>query len=386
MNASRDSANLDLLRSLAVGGVLADHILENHAYLTETSFHPWDWYLGRCGVLMFFVHTSLVLMMSLERSKTKVDRLTLQTFVAPFYLRRIFRIYPLSLLCVAIVLGFQIPPNARTPEFEPVGTVAIASNILLTQNLTYSPSLLAPMWSLPLEVQMYALLPFVFLFVGSGNSVKRAVLAWGVAIGVGLAQPHVSGRLSVAQFGPCFLAGVLAYVVSKSRKPLLPSWLWPLSAAALVGVYVLAEDFDRATIHSSTNAWLFCLLLGLVLPRFAEQTHQIVVVCSQFVAKYSYGIYLFHTLCLWIVFRKLQLPASAGAWVLFGLFLVILSAGAYRIVENPMIVLGGKLAAQLASAQIPQPAEISLSPETNERGRHSSGAVVFAEAAPSPTD
>lgn len=361
MNAFRDSANLDLLRSLAVAGVLTDHVLETYASSIGTSFHPWDWYLGRCGVLMFFVHTALVLMMSLERAKTKVDRLTLQTFVAPFYLRRIFRIYPLSLVCVAIMLAFQIPPNARTAEFEPPDSVTVASNVLLTQNLTYSPSLLAPMWSLPLEVQMYAFLPLIFLFLASGNSVRRATIVWGCSIAVAFLQPHVSGRFNIAQFGPCFLAGVLAYALSKPRKPLLPSWLWPLTVIALVAVYLFAEDFDRATMHSPMNAWLFCLCLGFVLPRFAEQTQRAVVVSSQYVARYSYGIYLFHTLCLWVVFRKLAMPNSALAWVLFGMLLATFSVVAYRVIESPLITIGGKLSAQLACLEPPgrAPAPIS---------------------------
>ena len=47
------------------------------------------------GVLMFFVHTSMVLMLSLERT-----RLSGRALFGAFYLRRAFRLYPFSMACV----------------------------------------------------------------------------------------------------------------------------------------------------------------------------------------------------------------------------------------------------------------------------------------------
>jgi peptidoglycan/LPS O-acetylase OafA/YrhL len=56
-------------------------------------------YLGVTGVMVFFVHTTLVLMWSLERKPNTLD----------FYIRRVFRIYPLALLAIAIVMIFHAP-------------------------------------------------------------------------------------------------------------------------------------------------------------------------------------------------------------------------------------------------------------------------------------
>jgi peptidoglycan/LPS O-acetylase OafA/YrhL len=80
-----ESANLDLLRSVAVLLVLVSHIpvALGHA--------DGRWGVvtlaGRYGVLMFFIHTSLVLMMSLERSERQGPAL-----IRRFYIRRAFRI------------------------------------------------------------------------------------------------------------------------------------------------------------------------------------------------------------------------------------------------------------------------------------------------------
>jgi peptidoglycan/LPS O-acetylase OafA/YrhL len=60
---SKNSANLDVLRATAVLMVFCHHLLE-YGYFSERRVSG----LGQFGVLIFFVHTSLVLMMSMERN------------------------------------------------------------------------------------------------------------------------------------------------------------------------------------------------------------------------------------------------------------------------------------------------------------------------------
>ena len=109
-------------------------------------------------MLIFFVHTSLVLLLSLKR-QMGMPRLELR-----FYIQRVFRIYPLSILCVLVSLWFQIAwPD---PIFSPRSGVSIAANLLLVQNFLREPlSISAPLWSLPFEVQMYAVLRAIFLLL-----------------------------------------------------------------------------------------------------------------------------------------------------------------------------------------------------------------------------
>jgi peptidoglycan/LPS O-acetylase OafA/YrhL len=80
------------VRSVAVLAVLVTHVLQvtagckfdgHLAYGIET------YSLGTAGVLLFFVHTALVLMQSLERTGTTRSGWPLIRF---FYIRRAFRI------------------------------------------------------------------------------------------------------------------------------------------------------------------------------------------------------------------------------------------------------------------------------------------------------
>ena len=60
-------------------------------------------------------------------------------------------------------------------------------------------------------------------------------------------------------------------------------------------------------------------------------------------AKYSYGIYLFHSPIIWATLVKLQMPALVQ-WTAFFVLMVAVPWVAYHTIEAPMIVLGRRLA------------------------------------------
>jgi len=152
MSLGSDSTNLDFLRATAVLLVLVSHVL------FATYGQPCDWIakpMGRIGVLFFFVHTCTVLMLSLERRPDTVR----------FYVRRFFRIYPLSVFAVLVYAAFQIPNTGwLLNEYPKISGKDILANLLLVQNLTLSKDVLSVLWSLPLEIQMYVVLPLLYRF------------------------------------------------------------------------------------------------------------------------------------------------------------------------------------------------------------------------------
>jgi len=123
-----DSRNLDFLRSVAVLLVLVNHLFMA-AGLAERFPVVYD--AGRLGVLMFFVHTSLVLMLSLERSSERNSG----NLFRGFYIRRAFRIYPLSIACVLLACAFGMP---QTPGAAPAARSVpqILASLLLVQNVS----------------------------------------------------------------------------------------------------------------------------------------------------------------------------------------------------------------------------------------------------------
>jgi len=340
LNRSKESPNLDLLRSVAVLSVLADHISATHGIAQK---HPFLWHLGYWGVLLFFVHTSFVLMMSLERLGLHVWRLHWT-----FYIRRIFRIYPLSLATVVLALAFHIPHRSWDSQFQYFGRKEIISNIVLGQNLTLSRSIIGPMWSLPYEIQMYALLPALFMLIYRIRSAKALVGIWGAAIAGGFLQHWVAtthlgvqlriDRLGIAEYAPCFLAGVTAYFIAlRGRTGRLHFWFWPLAIILVTILYCRWQSYFPGQAYVD---WTCCLMIGLFVVQCQESNYRWLNRLTHLIAKYSYGLYLGQIPVLWLAFVKLHSLPVLAQWSIFGALIILVPVVSYHLIEKPFIQLG----------------------------------------------
>ena len=336
------SFNLDFLRAIAVLSVYVAHVLYTVGLASGNSYGPPDfgWFLGRFGVLIFFVHTSLVLMMSLER----MERANRPLFRA-FYIRRFFRIYPLSMACVTIIVLFHLPYSSRLAWVHPSRSTALA-NLLLGTDLFHKGTVTAVLWTLPLEVQMYLLLPFVYM-IGKKYRMRGIVILWLGAIAASYIQPYVSSRLVIAAYVPCFLAGVSSYFVGFGTfRRRLPFIGWPLAIAAAAVIF-----FAFGSRHRYEPWWIMCLVIGLSAPLFAEVKFLPLCKVSSWVARYSYGIYLTHMYALWAALVVLK---NEPLWIRCGV-LATLSVGLpvlfYEFLEAPMMKLGTRLTNRLPASE-----------------------------------
>ncbi len=330
----KDSSNLDLLRSVAVLLVVQSHLwdfidVQSPALLiVEGSLSS----LGTVGVLLFFIHTSLVLMYSLDRLDGDAGR---------FYIRRAFRIYPLSVLTIVLMLALQIPPSHNVLFSDrPLGN--LAANLLLVQNFTGSHEILGVMWSLPLEVQMYLLLPFLYKLAPRLN--PFVLVALGVLVKVAL---HLLGLPGVMPYAPWFCMGIASFLISRRVKPVWEGrWF-----ASLLGAFVAAHSLlyyyvgdNRRTMAASG---MLSLLLAAILPRFTDIASPFVKRVCHAIATYSYSAYLWHFPITWFAFRKL---AAYPAWervTVYALLMIAVPFALYHAVEAPMIRKGAALAASL---------------------------------------
>ncbi len=322
--------NLDILRAVAVLLVLAAHAAGYTIRTTPVSFA-----LGQLGVMLFFVHTSLVLMQSLER-----QQLAGPALLRAFYLQRACRIYPLA--AVMLLASYLLMDEQWTP-FE------LLANLLLVQNLVYARYMSSVLWSLCLEVQMYLLLPLLFLLLRQ-RPVGWLLALWAISIPLALLQPLVSARFSVFEFAPCFLAGVLAWRLGDRAR--LPGWLWP-PLLALACVLFVAYAEPRANNY---GRWLVCLAVGATIPWLRELTLPRLNRASKLIAKYSYGIYLFHPPLMRLAFRTLEGLPPFWQWSIFLSLLVLLAGLGYHLVEQPMIRLGARWSARQARPGMAAPA------------------------------
>jgi peptidoglycan/LPS O-acetylase OafA/YrhL len=337
------SANLDILRASAVLLVLVSHVF---AMLNiRHHLQSWDDYFlsgGRLGVLLFFVHTSLVLNFSLARLATSISGWELfRTFVV----RRVFRLHPLNALCVLLVIAFSIPavPWEQTGVRPTWGTVL--ANITVTSDLFDYPVVLAPMWTLPIEMQMYVVMPFIFMLLGAARSTRIALGVWLFAAVVGWMQPSIARWLSVIDCGPCFVAGTVAYTLSGRYTQRLASFLWtPFLLAMLYGFFLVQQGAPEG-VGNAPLQWAFCLIIGFAVPAFHGSRVTIVNYLANRISRYSYGIYLFHTIALWIGCTVLRDQPELLQWVVVLTVLSVLSIGSYHLLEKPAIDLGTRITA-----------------------------------------
>jgi len=338
MNTS-DNTNLDFLRATAVLYVFVSHLtfFRGIYFLGPLRIVP----LGYWGVFIFFVHTCLVLMLSLERQWMQGGA---SKIFWTFMVRRCFRIFPLSILVVSLIALLHIPQKvvehgsfvgASPTRWE------LVSNLMLIQNLTTGLSILGPLWSLPYEMQMYLFLPLLFLLFRSRNYWWVVVL-WLCSVGsavIALRHPSIPDFLL---YVPCFLPGVLAYKLMRSDRAKLPAFLWPIAILALTVLFFLKTGWPYP--------WAACFILGLAVPRFSPLSTPWLVKACQVVAKYSYGIYLTHFFAIWFAFVKLFAIPRTMRWGVFLLCAAGLPVLFYRLLEEPMIRVGKRLADRIVEA------------------------------------
>jgi peptidoglycan/LPS O-acetylase OafA/YrhL len=326
-----ESANLDVLRSVAVLLVVIFHFLEFFRIVSRGD--PVD-QLGHWGVLLFFVHTSLVLMLSLERQRVVEYRWPNLVF----FIRRIFRIFPLSVAVVAAVCVFRWPVGDTVlGRFVPASfdLKTVASNLFLVQNLTHSESVMATLWTLPYEMQMYLVLPLLFQLASRRRGLLPLLFIWIVA---GLLAKAYEGRPvdKLLVFAPCFISGVVGYwLLRKKRSPGWPFWGWLLVLTVTTLVFL-----RRGTVKSG---WICCLIVGVMVSQFRELKPGYTQRACQLVARYSYGIYLSHYICIWFAFQKLSRVSLVERWSVFALSAIIAPVIMYHALEAPMIEFGSRL-------------------------------------------
>lgn len=318
------------MRAFAVITVVVDHTL---LALHILNVGRWEsHFIGDFGVYLFFLHTSLVLMWSLDRRPHVLD----------FYIRRAFRIYPLLWASMLAILAFHAPlvgPVDHFFEWHHMTWQDVLVSGLLLHNIIPRFYPTHVMWTLPLEMQMYVLLPLLFFFVQKNKVLWPLLLFWALAVRYCFHVEVNTGEFNLVQSMPLFLSGVIAYVGFKRFTPKLPAWPFAVLIAGMFAAFMHGPTHHRA--------WYSILILGLTLPFFRQTRVMWLQRIGHTIAKYSYGVYLTHSLALVLgiylmprTSRWIQIPVAFAA-------LCLMSYVAYNFIEAPMIRRGAMLAGRI---------------------------------------
>lgn len=331
--------NLDVLRALAVILVFLQHVWQ----MFGPSGPALDLArgLGRMGVILFFFHTSFVLMQSIESLGTQAPHWKLR-----FYVRRAFRIYPMVMVIVLLVVLLHIPHDPWSLETAGLNRTGIILNMLLLQNLGRVPFAIDPLWSLPIEIQMYVVLPFIFLTLRMRHWKWIMTGMWlAVIIALPVVHAALKGRLNLINFIPCFLCGPIGYKLSRDLRPSWRGSWWILVILAVSAIGAL-------NAFTASVTWLLCLVLALAFPYIRDmQTGWLTSFCH-LVAKYSYGIYLIHVIGLWISFQLIRSGNPVFSVLIAIAITSVASIVSFHVLEDPLIRIGKNLSDLLGKPRL----------------------------------
>jgi peptidoglycan/LPS O-acetylase OafA/YrhL len=329
-----EKPNLDLLRTVAVTFVVIAHTCAAMNISQWGRFPILD--IAPFGVYLFFVHTCLVLMWSMQRRPNTLD----------FYVRRAFRLYPLAIAAVLLAAVTHAPVafimDGKFTAFPVTLYNVVMESLLVNGLLGHAQLILGPVWTLSPEMFMYILLPALFFYA---TAVKKVWPLFAIWLLVVLLDRRMFLPNEASAFGvlvPDFLCGVIAYVGFMRRRETLPSWILLPLLLLLLCFYVFVY------IPTFRSAWFACLALGLLLPHIRQMQSKTATLLTHAIAKYSYGTYLFHPFMIYIgvhLLRKHSLPVQLAGIILPLAATVFV---AYHVIEKPMIVLGAKVAAKWA--------------------------------------
>jgi len=336
--------NLDGLRALAILLVLVHHTTEIELPLLD-NFQ----FNGRLGVSIFFVISGYLICTLFLRERDRFGNVCLKSF----YLRRIYRLFPLyyAVLLIECLLVFVL--NAYSPENRALFADKLPSYLFYYSNwlatATQGPFFVS--WSLAIEEQFYLAFGLMFAFL-------RRRLLIGILVAAYLCKFTLLNLTNLRDLHPdlpwaglstiqsSLLFGVLAAYLLHSRRgyAICRSLLAPAAAPWIILACMIGWlSLVRICLETNILALTFNVLSALLVISLSIRDSVPLIGGPAFshIGKVSYGIYLLHMPIFGAVKRVTLDPFAV---LLLGVAGVIIAASiSYRFFETPFLRLKERL-------------------------------------------
>lgn len=278
---------LDVVRSIAIVLVLLAHYFPN--------VFP----NGIYGVDVFFVLSGYVI----ARSYSNPEKSSFVAFLTNFYSKRIRRLVPALIVCIVLMtLAFSLVATRPNPQIFKTGALSLVglSNIYLNkigQNYFSIDASLNPFthtWSLGIEEQFYIVFPLVYYwFFRKGRLTVFSKFAFGIIVISSLIfdcyETYITGSSNyyLPQFRIWELGlGVLLYTKRDSIR---------LSVRIpTVTFLILFVALSLPFINASLSRPIVILTSAAMIRRFEVSDYSGPKTIALWLAKLSYGAYLYH--------------------------------------------------------------------------------------------
>jgi peptidoglycan/LPS O-acetylase OafA/YrhL len=223
-----------------------------------------------------------------------------------YFVRRIFRIYPVYL--AAIVITYAVQRDAWTPSF----TLHFIPNLFFLGELVQRDTYVGPGWTLNLEVWLYALAPW---FLRLRASTLERLIGGSIVCYAGYElcrslfhAPHYAttiGGINLPCLGFIWIAGFYLSTARSRQRPLaIAGLLFAANILVVAGIQLLVRikhhdvrDFFVTDIwdflmRALLLAFVFLVFRGVIAHRFHLARWQSRI--ARFLGDISYPLYLVH--------------------------------------------------------------------------------------------
>ncbi len=281
---------LDYLRIFAFVSVLVGHKFYSHAekIIDNETIHATPRFIlelllplckgGGAGVVVFFLVSGYIITHVLQVEQT-----------TDFFIKRIFRIYPLYIIAVLLQSSLQFVASGTFPDIY-----TIIPQLLLIGDFFHSPYTLGGVeWTLRVEILFYLFMGF--LRYCNVLPQHNRLLPWiliSVTLILGFLPPFPSFSLGtrgyLTIYGPFLFLGAFYYL--KEIKQISSSMLTGFTLLVLFRYYYLIAVYQSYWLeyHFATLS----VVLFFVMWRF--QVHFMVTSSVLFLSDLTYSVYLFH--------------------------------------------------------------------------------------------
>lgn len=323
---------------------------------------------GGAAVTFFFVHSGFVLTLSLDqRFKSLANRLGIVTFA--YYVRRLFRLYPVIIM--SVLIGYV----AYYYFYKPI-EIEAASHWLkgfFSQNMTFreiilnmipiSNSLNQFTWSLLVEAQISLIMPILYLALKRNSTIMGVFLLMAACVffNIGdklftltLVEPGIwVVHKYIFTFVLCFMVGGLATTF------LLPSSHPSFSYKHRIIVALAILIFVRPLLLSHEEFAIWFEMLASVIIIHTVYYHQDGWLqklashpISRFYGQVSYSLYMLSSvtiyMCAVIVINFVNADTILNNGLIFNIVvtalsffvITIMAAVSFYLVENPTMKFG----------------------------------------------
>ncbi len=329
-------SDIDGLRAIAVLAVILNHL---PAHLLVSGF---------LGVDVFFVISGFVVSSSLLGQ----SRTTFSDFYSNFLSRRVKRLMPALITCVAITAAFVflVDPFPRNSILTGIAALFGVANIMLFNfELDYfSPSsrfnAFTHTWSLGVEEQFYIVFPLIIWLTYTGGEPRRMKIVGSSIALLSVASLFFFLRLySNHQAAAFYLmpmrfwelgAGVAIFLASTRFSSIrfgrVLAFSSPIALAALLLCFIVPVDY--ASWSTPVAVGLTALLLLDSGQHFSGRVLSLPPVV--YIGKISYSLYLWH----WpvITLGPLALSASWRISIIYAVAMSVAAILSYHLIERPL--------------------------------------------------